>query len=209
MKLFACGSLLALTLVAPAAVQTSSHSFGPSSIPFGGTAVLDKFDTNGGLHELTRVEFFYTASMQAHVVAHSSASEQVITVGVSGSTTANDGALFNFGGGIFAHASSPLLITGGSWDFGVITGQYNGYRDLESTFWNLYTGDGETFEIEFDGVGLFGIVGSGSAELDIVDFEADGLLEVVYTYTVVPSPGALALLGLTALIGIVPVRRRD
>lgn len=207
MKLIASASLLALTAAASGAVQVSSFSFGPSPVPFAGTGQLDKFDDNGGLHVLKSIEFRYTLSMSANVIADSQAGPQVITVGVSGSTNAGDGLLFNFGGGIFDSADSPVLNQGDIYDFGSIKGIYaDSLLVLNPIFFASYTGSGQTFDVDYDGAGIFGIVGGGNALLDIFNFDAEGTAEVIYTYNVIPTPGALALLGLA---GFAARRRRN
>ncbi|MBX3356537.1 MAG: choice-of-anchor E domain-containing protein [Phycisphaeraceae bacterium] len=206
-KILALGSMLAISAAASADIQISSATFGPSSVPFGGVVALDKFDDNGGLHVLKSITFIYDVSMRASVIAESFAGPQVITVGVSGSTNASDGLLFNLGGGIFETADSPVLNDGDIYDFGTIKGIFlDSFSTANAIFFPLYTGAGQTFDVNYSGTGIFGIVGGGNAILDIFDFEAEGTISVIYDYNVIPAPGALALVGLA---GLVARRRRN
>lgn len=205
MKTIVCASLLSLTTAAAADVQISSFSFGPGAVPFGASGELDLFDDNGGLHVLKSIEFTFTVSMRADVVVHANAGPQVITVGVSGNTQASDGLLFNIAGGIFTTESSPELNEGDLWNFGTIEGVFAGSSLINNpVFFALYTGAG-TFTVNATGTGIFGFVGGGNAELFITNFEAEGTVGVIYTYNVIPAPGALAVLG---ALGLLCRRRR-
>jgi hypothetical protein len=205
MKTAALLAILAAAGTASAAVQTDSFSFGPSPVPFSGSDVLDKFDSNGGLHVLTQMKVTFDVSLSAKVVANSQAGPQVIEAGVAGSASATDG-LINLGGAINGSALSPVLNSGDVHDFGTITGVSNTFVIVPLVVANaLYTQPGPTFTINYSGSGIFGIVGGGNATLDITDFAGQGTVTVEYTYDIIPTPGAAALLGLGGLAGL---RRR-
>lgn len=196
-----------LTSSAIADIQFDSASFGPGTVPFNGTVLLDMFDDHGGLHVLESIEFTLGVSMSAHLVATFLAGPQAIEVGISGSANASDGLLLNLGGGILQSASSPVLDQGAIWDFGSIKGLLlDGDLIDNPIFFPLYTGAGEQFEIDVTGTGIFGIVGGGNALLEISDFQAGGTLGVTYTYSVIPAPASFMIVGLAGLVG--RVRRR-
>lgn len=201
MKLLVAASVLAVSTAASAAIQIHTIPFGPSAVPFAGSADLPLFDDHNGNYVLKSILFQYDVSMRAHVVALSQANDQIITIGVSGNTSADDGLLFNFGGGIFQTADSPVLNSGDIYDFGVVKGLYSDNTVINNpVLMALYTGVG-TFTVDYAGAGLFGVVGSGNALLEITEFEADGSLTVMYEYNIIPAPGALALVGLAGLLG--------
>jgi len=196
-------ALAAAAGTASAAVQTDSFSFGPSSVPFAGSDVLDKFDTNGGLHVLTGVTLTFEGTLSANVSATALSGPQTVEVGVLGSSNATDG-LFNLLLGFSDSWTSPSLNSGDTHNFGLLSVNDIAVYNVPAVLWPVYTGAG-TFGVDFDGSGLFGVQGGGNATIDVTNFGGSGTVTVEYTYDVVPAPGALALLGMG---GLVAARRR-
>lgn len=188
---------------ASAAVQTDSFSFGPSAVPFVGFNALDKFDTNGGLHVLTGMTLTFEGTLSANVSATALSGPQVVNVGVLGSSDATDG-LFNLALDFEDDWSSPILNSGDVHNFGLLSVSDTAIYNVPALLWGLYTGAG-TFDVDFDGTGLFGVQGGGNATIDVTNFAGSGTVTVEYTYNVIPTPGAMALLGMG---GLLAARRR-
>lgn len=188
---------------ASAAVQTDSFSFGPNAVPYAGSDVLDRFDTNGGLHVLTGMTLTFDGTLSANVSATALSGPQTVEVGVLGNASATDG-LFNLLLGFSDSWTSPSLNSGDSHNFGLLSVNDTQVYNVPAVLWPLYTGAG-TFGVNFSGSGLFGVQGGGNATIDVTNFGGSGTVTVEYTYNVIPTPGALALLGMG---GLAAARRR-
>jgi hypothetical protein len=199
-------ALVAAAGSASAAVQTDSFSFGPTLVPYAGSDVLDKFDTNGGLHVLTGMQLTFVGSLTADVSVTALSGPQVVTVGVVGNANATDG-LFSLPLSFNGNWASPSLNTGDVHNYGTLVANDNSLVNVPSGLWALYTASfvGETFGVNFSGNGLFGIQGGGNATIDVTNFGGSGTVTVEYTYDVIPTPGAAALVGLG---GLAALRRR-
>lgn len=199
-------ALVAAAGSAQAAVQTDSFSFGPSLVPYSGSDVLDKFDTVGGTRVLTAMKLTFSGSLSATVSVTALSGPQTVTVGVVGSASSTDG-LFTLPLSFSDNWTSPTLNTGDVHNYGTLSVTDTAVNNVPSLFWPLYTAasPGDTFGVNFSGNGLFGIQGGGNATIDVTNFGGSGTVTVEYTYDVVPTPGAFALMGLG---GIAALRRR-
>lgn len=192
---------------ASAAIETFSAPFSsgvPNVVP-GITVTLPKFDTMGGTRVLTAVEISGTGTLQAGIIGiNDAAAASTLTVDLSGTLVLlAPGAILlsNFS----QSATSPLLNPGDSHDFGIVS-DTDPLGPSAGSPLASYTGmAGDTFNVTGTVTGGFTISGAGNATLQIQNFGASGEVVVKYTYEVIPTPGAAALLGLG---GLAMTRRR-
>jgi hypothetical protein len=196
-------ALLVAAGAAQASVDVFSFNYGPLAVPYSGTGNLAKFDTAGGTKILTGVKLDFTSTLKADVSVTSLSGPQTVTVGVVGSSSANDG-IFTLPNSLSGSFVSPVLNTGDVHNFGTISSTDAATQIVPSALWALYTGAG-TFPVNYSGNGLFGIQGGGNATIDVTNFGGEGTVTVTYTWELIPTPGAAALLGLG---GLVAARRR-
>jgi len=192
---------------ASAAVQSFTVPFNsgvPNVVP-GINIVLPKFDTQGGLHILTGVSFSGIGTVQAAIIGiNDAAVESTLTVDLSGTLV-----LLVPGSVIVANfldsETSPALAPGASHDFGLIsdTNNFGPAAGSPLAFFNGAPGD--TFAVTGTVTGGFTVSGAGNATIEISNFAALGEVTVEYTFDIIPTPSAAALLGLG---GLAVARRR-
>lgn len=202
---------LALALAAgsaSAAIESFTVPFNsgvPNVVP-GITVTLPKFDTQGGLRVLSSVEISGVGTVQAGIIGTNDAPvESTLQVDLSGTLvlTAPGGALFaNF----IDSETSPMLASGASHDFGLLSDTENLGPVAGAPLAFFTAGPGDiTFDVTGTVTGGFTVSGAGNATLQIQNFAASGEVTVKYTFEVIPTPGAAALLGLG---GLMVTRRR-
>jgi len=92
-------------------------------------------------------------------------------------------------------------------DYGRLDGSM--VTDSDNAFFNqplasIFEGAG-TFDIDYDALAIFNTGGVGGVSFAGTPVDIDLKVTVIYTYEIIPAPGAAALLGLG---GLVAVRRR-
>jgi hypothetical protein len=199
-KTIALGALVLAAAAgsASAGVQTSSFSYGPNSVPYSGSGTLAKFDDNGGLYVLKNIVFTYNVTLSANVSVTALSGPQSVDVGVVGNANATDG-LFSLPISLSGSWTSPVLNSGDTHNFGVLTVSDFASYTVPAALWPLYTGAG-TISINYSGTGLFGVQGGGNATIDVTNFGGSGSVTVQYFYNIIPTPGAMALLGMGGLL---------
>jgi len=206
-KNFAIVALLAAAGTASAAVESFTTPFNsgvPNVVP-GINISLPKFDTQGGLRVLTGVSFTGIGTVQAAIIGTNDAPAiSTLTVDLSGTLVLivpGNVIVSNF----IDSETSPALAPGASHDFGLIsdTNNLGPVAGAPLAFFNGAPGD--TFAVTGTVTGGFTVSGAGNATISISDFAAFGDVTVEYSFFIIPTPGAAALLGLG---GLAVARRR-
>lgn len=200
-------------LVGLADVQTQSFAF-PLS-PGAQVLSFDQFDDQGGTRLLDRVTLEVDGMIGALVTAENDSVLPAPDFGVSIAGFMNVdfatlGTNFGFDETFLTDGSvTPTDGVEGSgtdfWDFGLVAADAS---DQDSTTSGLagFVGLG-TLDATVSAAGGFSVVGSTDSTLVISNFGGAGEVTVVYEYTLVPAPGAMALMGLAGLVSRTRRRR--
>lgn len=199
---------MATTAVAGVDVQTKNWAF-PLS-PNSALLSFDKFDDNGGLKVLTKVEMSFNATMGAMVTAENDSTLPApdFAVNLSGFVTVSYSSLSGFVG-LVQGAAAGVGATDGNpgsgpdfHDFGYLSDSDSGFDDTTSGLGSYY-GPGTITATVF-GSGGFSVSGTTDSTLKLTDFAANGDVTIKYYWDPIPAPASLALAGL----GIMAAGRR-
>ncbi len=209
----ALGAIAAVTLASSAAfadsleiTQTMDWEF-PLS-PGQQTLSFDQFDDLGGTLILEGVSMSFDGSVSAAVTAENDSSlpSPDFALNMTGFVSVSFGTLDDFAGYNEVFASGGVDATDGVpgsgpdfHDFGTVGDTATG-DDSTTTGLGVYIGGG-TIDAVVDATGGFSISGSTDSSLTFEDFMSSGTVTIVYKYSLVPAPGALALLGLAGVAG--------
>lgn len=178
-------------------------------IPGSQTLMVPAFDLSLGT--LTRVTLSVDAAIRARVTAENRSTQpNEYTARISGTVTADGpGDLDTNATMAFLSPSLPVApadgVAGSGPDFanfGTLSANGANATDINGGF-ESFTGD--NLPVTVTSVGQFRVTGLGNSLIRIGDFRAEGTVIVTYEYTPIPTPGALALLGLG---GMATLRRR-
>lgn len=198
-----------------ASADTESHtgSFGPQSTNWLEAFDVPQFDTQGGLRVLDCVEIFLKGTVSGTAQAESLDAEPAdISLNLQATISLSMGmtqlaVVIPVANTLFSASAFD-----GTIDFGGTSGAtFQSLMQMDQTT-TLLTAPGDL--APWIGAGLVGLsgdadgqsFGSGAGNLVTV-FLTDGAMEfeVTYSFTVVPTPGAMALAGVAGLVGL---RRR-
>lgn len=191
--------------------QVQQQAFGFPLSPGSQQLVFNQFDDNGGLHVLKNVTLIVEATIGANVTAENDSpiDAPLFGVNINGSVTASFGGLFAIvllNDTQFAPVGPSDGVPGSGpdfHDFGFLSDSGDDTKRANANF-AAFIGNG-TINADVNGGGGFSVTGSTDSTLVITDFAASGLVTIIYTYNVIPAPGAMALLAAAGLVG---VRRR-
>ncbi|MBX3391930.1 MAG: choice-of-anchor E domain-containing protein [Phycisphaeraceae bacterium] len=199
---------MATAAVAGVDVQTQNWAF-PLS-PNNAVLTFNKFDDNGGLKVLTKVEMSFNATMGALVTAENDSTLPApnFAVNLSGFVTVGFASLSGFTGlaqGAMAGVAASDGIAGSGpdfHDFGYLADSSSGFDDTTSGLLSYY-GPG-TINANVFGTGGFSVSGTTDSTLKLTDFAADGDVTIKYYWEPIPTPASLAL----AAVGMIAAGRR-
>jgi hypothetical protein len=200
--------LAAGTLAQAATMNTATESTGWQGLGFSDSLYLPQFDTSLGT--LTGVTLHITDTEESGItIENGAASSASITISLAGSVEVTDNdtidsvALLNknFGPYSLAANEGPTIPTYNQsgpdfLDLGTISATAN--KTTSSSDLSLYEGPG-TVEIDVTGAGGWSASGSTAYSLNINEFVGEASVFATYTYTAVPEPSSVLLLGLGGL----------
>ena len=222
MKIAALGAVAGLAVAATAqagvpwdATETHMASFGGPMSPYDDTATLPQFDEMGGQRELVGVCMTYDLSISAQVTAENdsvlpapdfavnlSGFATISFGGLSDTVGISTGASFGVGptdNGGMANGMGPDFH-----DFGLLSDTANGGDDVFFFPLAQYIGNG-TIDATIHAEAGFSVSGTTDSTIQTTMFGASGTVTIEYKYTIIPTPGTAAILGLAGIAGI---RRR-